>query len=123
MAKRYNESIEVTPDGGIEGPPLSFSWRGRRYVVDQQLASWREAGEWWNVRGAGNDAGNGASGGVGKRDSQMRARAYYRILARPSGALSTGEVDSEGFLCSAGAVYDIYLDQMRAEWHLARVWD
>lgn len=115
MAKRYNESIEVTPEGGIEGAPLSFSWRGRRYVVDQQLASWREAGEWWNVRRAGNGAGNGAP--------RIRARAYYRLLARPSGALSTGEVDSEGFLNSAGAVYDIYFDQMLADWHLARVWD
>lgn len=115
MAKRYNESIEVTPDGGNEGAPLSFSWRGRRYVVDQQLASWREAGEWWNVHRAGNGSGPPAG--------DERARSYYRILARPSGALSTGEVDSEGFLCSGGAVYDIYFDQMRAEWHLARVWD
>ena len=104
MAKRYDEAIDVTPDR--EGGPVAFLWRGRRYEVDQHLTVWREAGEWWN-------------NGHGK----VRDREYYRVLARPAGLLSTGDLDSDGFLQSSSAVYDLYWDRAGDCWRMARLWD
>lgn len=104
MTKRYDEQIEVTADPVEAHAPVAFLWRGRRYDIDQRLERWREAGEWWN--------------GDGRRD-----REYFRVLARPSGALATGDLDADGFMCSAGAVYDVYRDRAAGNWRLARVWD
>ena len=102
MSKRYDEAIEVSAQAA-RGLPIAFRWRGRRYDVDQHLGSWREAGEWWN------DA--------------HRDREYFRIVAHPAGALATGDLDSDGFWRSAGAVYDVYRDRAAGGWRLARIWD
>lgn len=104
MTKRYDEPIDVAADSAEPGAPVAFSWRGRRYDIDQRLESWCEATEMWN--------------GDGRRD-----REYFRVLAHPSGALASGDLDADGFLCSTGAVYDVYYDRIRSEWHLARIWD
>lgn len=105
VTKRYDEPIEVTSDPLEAGAPALFSWRGRAYEIDARLGSWREAGEWWN--------------GAGGRD-----REYFRVLARPSGVVVDGDVDSDGFLTGpAGAVYDVYRDLSAERWRLARVWD
>jgi hypothetical protein len=103
VTKRYDEEIEVAGGAG-DGAPAWFCWRGRRYEVDQSLATWREAGEWWS-------------------SDQVRDRTWHRVLARPMGAFATGEVDSDGFLISAEAVYDVYRERARGVWRLARVWD
>lgn len=105
MTKRYDELIEVTLDPIEEGVPLRFVWRGRRYDVDQRLGSWRQASEWWN--GARNRID----------------REFFRVLARPSSARASGEVDSDGFMSATGAVYDVFVDRVRDEWRIARVWD
>ena len=104
MTKRYDEPIDITPDPVDQNAPVAFSWRGRLYQVDQQLESWREGSEWWN--------------GSARRD-----REFFRVLARPAGALATGDLDSDGFMVSRGAVYDVYRDRARGGWRLARVWD
>ena len=104
MTKRYDEEIEVTPDPVDVGAPLAFSWRGRRYDIDQRLESWREGGEWWDP-------------------TRVRERHYYRVLARPSDAFATGDLDADGFMTTPGAVYDVYRDRTRGGWRLARVWD
>ena len=104
MAKRYDESIEVTPDPADVGAPAAFSWRGRRYDIDERLSSWREAGEWWQGPAA-------------------REREYYRVLARPAGALATGDLDSDGFMLGCSAVYDIYRDRINDVWRISRLWD
>lgn len=104
MTKRYDEPIDVTAESHADGGPLSFAWRGTRYDVDQRLSSWREGGEWWN-------------------GAQARDNEFHRVLARPSGMLSTGEVDADGFLTQAGAVFDVYRDRVRGGWRLARLWD
>lgn len=105
MAKRYDETIEVTPDPVDPAGPVAFSWRGRRYDIDEHLSSWREAGEWW-------------------QGANARERDYFRVLARPAGALSTGELDADGSLVTtAAAVYDIYRDRIKGDWHMARLWD
>lgn len=104
MSKRYDEAIEVTPDPAQGGAPLAFSWRGRRYDVDQRLETWREAGEWWN-------------------GSAAKEREYFRVLARPAGSLASGDLDADGFMTQVGAVYDVYRDRLRGAWRLARVWD
>jgi hypothetical protein len=110
VSKRYDETIEVVADP----VPVSFSWRGRRYEVDQQLSSWREGAEWWQANGS---QGNGN----GKR---ARDRDCYRVLARPAGSFATGELDSDGFMTTAPtAVYDIAFDRIDKAWRLARVWD
>lgn len=98
MTKRYDDEIEVLAAGSA-GVPVAFSWRGRRYDVDQPLATWIEA--WADEPG----------------------RAYVRVLAHPRGALADGTVDADGFLVSTAAVYDLYLDRARGNWRLARVWD
>ncbi|MGH2754768.1 MAG: DUF6504 family protein [Actinomycetota bacterium] len=103
MTKRYDEPIDVTPDP-VDRAPLAFLWRGRRYEIDERLTSWREAGEWWNGR-------------------DRRDREYHRVLARPAGTLSTGDLDADGFMRQVGAVYDVYLDRTKDDWVLARVWD
>ena len=104
MTKRYDEPIEVEAPLVDDGAPTAFSWRGRPYEVDQHLGCWREAGEWWN-------------------GSALRDREYHRLLARPAGSLATGDVDADGFLRSAGAVYDVYRDRARGGWRITRVWD
>jgi hypothetical protein len=103
VTKRYDEPIEVRADPCDGVTPLAFSWRGRRYDVDQHLGSWREAGELWS--------------------EARRDREFHRLLARPAGALATGDIDADGFLRSAGAVYDVYLDRARGGWRITRVWD
>jgi hypothetical protein len=104
VTKRYDETIEVTADPTEPGAPLAFSWRGRRYQIDDRLSSWREAGEWWDSRTA-------------------REREYHRVLAHPAGALATGDLDADGFMVSCAAVYDIYRDRLRGGWRIARLWD
>jgi Family of unknown function (DUF6504) len=104
MTKRYDEEIEVTATPWDGGAPAAFRWRGRLYDVDQSLATWREAGEWWS-------------------EQDVRDRTYHRVLAHPAGVLATGQLDSEGFMLSPAAVYDVYLDRARGSWRLARVWD
>ena len=98
MTKRYDEAIEVDLGESI------FSWRGRRYSIEEQLTTWLEAGEWWLA-------------------AERRDREYHRILARPVG-VGSGDVDADGFLTRAPhAVFDVYLDRMKGSWRLARVWD
>lgn len=105
MAKRYDEPIEVVGDPIEPGAPIAFRWRGRRYDVDERLQAWREAGEWWDARRA-------------------RERDYFRVLARPAGALTTGDLDPDGFLVGPpSAVYDIYFDRLRDAWLMERLWD
>jgi hypothetical protein len=105
VTKRYDEPIDVVPDPFDGSAPGGFSWRGRTYQVDERLTTWREAGEYWNASGA-------------------RDREYFRVLARPLGAFSSGEIDSDGFLLGPpGAVYDVYRDRIANGWRLARVWD
>ena len=122
MSKRYDEAIEVTPDPRSSGDttvvPLAFSWRGRRYEIDQQLASWREGAEWWTAAGRDRDA---RANGRGPRD-----RDCYRVLARPAGALASGDLDADGFMTPPpmpSAVYDLAFDRIRNSWSLARIWD
>ena len=138
MSKRYDEAIEVVPDP-VAQVPLAFSWRGRRYEVDQQLSSWREGSEWWAAAGTGTGAnGTGANGagpngagpssnGVPRNGRAPRDRECFRVLARPAGALATGELDADGFMTpsSAGpsAVYDLAFDRIKRVWRLARIWD
>lgn len=135
MTKRYDEAIEVMPDPAHLGAPLSFSWRGRRYEVDQWLMTWREAGEWWarSPHSSGNGRsgeqnpassnGRSSNGSERPRREGPREREYFRVLARPAGAMSTGDLDADGFMSRPGAVYDVYRDRVRGEWRLARVWD
>jgi Domain of unknown function (DUF6504) len=118
MAKRYDEPIEVTADPADSTAPSAFEWRGRRYDIDQRLASWREAGEWWN--GYGHTAPLGTNG---DRSANVRDREFFRVLARPSESLATGDLDADGFLRSKGAVYDVYRDLTRNCWRIARLWD
>lgn len=117
MSKRYDEPIEVTPDRDTH-IPLFFIWRGRRYEVDQQLASWREGAEWWHARRGSNGAG---SPGTGRGPSD---RDCFRVLARPAGLYATGELDPDGFMTQApSAVFDLAFDRIHKVWRLARLWD
>jgi hypothetical protein len=116
LTKRYDEQIDVIPDPIDADAPLTFVWRGRRYQIDQRLESWREGGEWWRAAGSSN-----GSNGNGKKPKE---REFFRVLARPSGAAASGELDPDGFLVREyGAVYDLYRDRIAGEWKLARVWD
>ena len=124
VTKRYDEPIEVTPDPVQGGAPLSFEWRGCRYDVDQWLMTWREAGEWWRRNGkASSSNGSVRSTEATGTESGVREREFFRVLARPSGALASGDLDSDGFMQHPGAVYDVYLDRVQRRWRLARVWD
>jgi hypothetical protein len=116
VTKRYDEPIDVTSDPYDPNAPLAFRWRGRLYEIDRRLSSWREAGEWW--AGDGSDRGNGHPNGRRARD-----REYHRVLARPAGLYSGGDLDADGFMCSVGAVYEVYRDRVAEVWKIARVWD
>jgi Family of unknown function (DUF6504) len=104
VTKRYDEPIDVTADPIVDDAPIAFAWRGKRYEVDQRLESWREAGQWW-------------------ASSEITDKEFFRVLARPSGVSSSGDVDADGFLITAGAVFDLYRDRVRGGWRLARIWD
>ncbi|MDQ4065653.1 MAG: DUF6504 family protein [Actinomycetota bacterium] len=112
MSKLYEEDIEVTPDPVDANSFVAFEWRGRRYEIDQHLASWLEGAEWWHAAGHGNG------------DRRIpRDRAYFRVLARPAGALASGDLDADGYLRRVSAVYDLFFDRIRRTWKLARIWD
>ncbi|MDQ3963161.1 MAG: DUF6504 family protein [Actinomycetota bacterium] len=113
VSKRYEEDIEVTPDPSDRHLPVAFIWRGRRYEIDQRLSSWLESGEWWHA------ARNGSPG----RDDAPRDREYFRVLARPAGMFATGDLDPDGYLQRASAVYDLFFDRVGHHWKLARIWD
>jgi hypothetical protein len=115
LSKRYEEDIEVTPDPVDASAPLSFKWRGRRYEIDQRMSSWREGGRWWLAAGTGNGRATGTD--------SPRDREYHRVLARPAGALATGDLDPDGFMRSPSAVYDLFFDRVARAWKLARIWD
>lgn len=105
VTKRYDDPIEVTPDPYEEDSPVAFSWRGRRYQIHERLAAWRETTEMWDP-------------------AKMRDREYHRVLARPAGALNTGDIDPDGFLQrDLAVVFDVYQDRIRGAWRLARIWD
>ncbi|HEX2239806.1 MAG TPA: DUF6504 family protein [Actinomycetota bacterium] len=105
MAKRYDERIEVAWDATSQPSTLvAFFWRSRRYAIDQQLSDWRDGGDLWDRERA-------------------HEREYFRVLARPADALASGDLDTDGFLVTPGAVFDIYRDRFTGQWRLARVWD
>jgi hypothetical protein len=60
-----------------------------------------------------------------QRGNGREDRPFYRLLARPEGTFATGDLDADGYMqhVGSGAVYDVYLDPVRGEWRLARVWD
>ncbi|MQA99539.1 MAG: hypothetical protein GEU78_04500 [Actinobacteria bacterium] len=124
MTKRYDEPIEVTSDPFDPNAPLAFRWRGRLYEIDRRLSSWREAGEWW-AGSSGSEPQGSSTNGNGTHDQTRRARDrdYHRVLARPAGLYSGGDLDADGFMRSVGAVYDVYRDRAAGLWKLARVWD
>jgi hypothetical protein len=45
MTRRYDEPIEVAT---ADRTPVSFSWRGRRYVVQRLIKHWRESTSTWD---------------------------------------------------------------------------
>ena len=111
VTKRYNEYIEVTTDANGRAP-VAFNWRGRRYFVDQYLASWR----------------------VSEPTLGWGYFEYYRVLAHPEGTAATGDIDSDGFLVTRGAgvggledrigaVYDVRCFTESGDWKLVRMWD
>lgn len=119
MSKRYDEAIEVAPDSSPTPDhaalPVAFSWRGRRYEIDQHLSSWREGAEWWHGRGYNGSSRNGRV---------PQDRDCFRVLARPAGVLATGDLDPDGFMTPApSAVYDLAFDRITKSWRLCRVWD
>jgi hypothetical protein len=124
VTKRYDEPIEVTSDPFDPNAPLAFRWRGRLYEIDRRLSSWREAGEWWaGSSGSGPQASSTNGNGSHDRARRARDRDYHRVLARPAGLYSGGDLDADGFMRSVGAVYDVYRDRAAEVWKLARVWD
>ena len=120
VAKRYDEQIEVaTADDGGVVTPLSFTWRGRRYYVDERLSSWREGGRWWRSPDNG-------SGGSEKSDGSEKTayeREFVRVVAHPAGMGGSGEIDADGFIVTCSSVFDLCLDRIRGIWLMARLWD
>jgi hypothetical protein len=117
ITKRYDEAIEVSA-ADREWGPAGFIWRGRRYEVDRPLATWREATHT-------NSNGQRRSDGTNRNGQVPPDRAFFRLLARPEGSFATGDLDADGYMQPAvsGAVFDVYLDPVRNEWRLARIWD
>jgi hypothetical protein len=115
MVRRYGDPVEVkarSGHGGVgpgdagEGPPDSFLWRGRLYVVRSVLGHWRERRAWWTESAAravhgeldvvgeseavgaadDGDAGSGA-GGLGVE------REVWRVEASAGRRAGTGIYD------------------------------
>lgn len=114
MTKRYDEPIEVTSDPFDPDAPIAFRWRGRLYEIDRSLSTWREAAAFMARSNGNGSDGNG---------SHARDREYHRVLARPAGTFAGGDIDSDGFMSTVGAVYDVYRDRASDGWKIARVWD
>ncbi len=75
-----------------EGEPIEFIYRGSRFRIHCVLASWKEAGGWWNR----------ASDGLDRPDDG--SRALWRVEAAPIGALATFEIEREEVGEASGAV-------------------
>ena len=99
MAKRYDETIEVTPD--------PRSGRSRCVLVARSPLRHRRTPH-DVARGAG-------SGGRRPRPEERDVLPGPRPALRV--ALATGELDADGFLItSCSAVYDIYRDRLKGDW-------
>ncbi|HWL65107.1 MAG TPA: DUF6504 family protein [Actinomycetota bacterium] len=116
MAKRYDEQIEVSTTAD-DATPLSFTWRGRRYYVDERLSSWREGGRWWHSERAV------ASASAQIERNAVYEREFFRVVAHQAGMGGTGELDPDGFVVTCSSVYDICLDRIKGIWLMARLWD
>lgn len=123
MVRRYAEPVHVrqeVPGGTAEaGPPVSFLWRGRLYVVRTVLGHWRERRAWWAEAAAravhGDDDGiDGGAGGLGgevpalSRRPLSQERQVWRVEAGSGRAAGLG-------------VYDLRNDD--ADWSLVQVSD
>jgi len=65
----------------LDGEPMEFTYRGKRYRIYSVLSRWREAGEWWNR----------ASDGKYRPDDG--ARALWKVEAAPIGVMATFEIE------------------------------
>jgi hypothetical protein len=91
--KRYREALEDVEDGGDDGAPQAFRWRGQRYEVIQVLGHWHEDAGWWQRP-------DGATSRITRTD-------LWRVEAR-NGSPTRG-------------VYEIV--RRSGGWRLDRIWD
>ena len=93
MAHRYGIPIHV--EASNEGEPVSFSWRGWTYTVEEVIGRWHLVDRWWVPR-VSSDFGHAK----GHSD-----RFYYQVQ------------------CEGLAFFDLYYGSVVNEWVMDRVLD
>ena len=109
LARRYGQVADVAVVERRADVPAAFTWRRRRYAVEQVVAQWREVSEWWRARAVARllDSAGTAHASASIDD---RERECWRVEAR---CLRTGRV----------GVYDLCCDLTTGEWTVARTHD
>jgi hypothetical protein len=80
----------------IEGKPVEFTWRGRRYRVHSILSRWKEAGGWWRRPPREEE-------GTLLPDDQTQE--IWRVEAAPEGALG---------------LFHLRIDEKSGRWRIER---
>jgi Family of unknown function (DUF6504) len=150
MTRLHADPVEVRKR---DDAPEQFLWRDRLYVVREVLASWTEAGSWWQggaVRalGTGDDSPGGDSpgGGSGGRGAGTPLQTAPLPPSPKWGQRAWGEpapdvgasvgpatiddrerdwwrVEAQAGRHAGSGVYDLCFDWSTGGWSLARVLD
>ncbi len=130
--RRYDDPVEVRrgmvggSDGGYDGAPEQFLWKGRLWKVRAVQAHWVETGPWWQSPGVHALLGQspdeaGLSGSSGSASTAVHTdllaeREVWRVEAGRGGSLL-----AQGPL--GGGVFDLVFDWSDGTWRLARCVD
>jgi hypothetical protein len=83
----------------LEGEPLEFGYRGRRFHIHAVISRWRESGGWWNRIDGGTEKSTSMTAAGGSEEFRILdflddgARTIWRVEAAPVGALATFEIE------------------------------
>ena len=121
MTRRYVEDVDVVAVSEATGDPVSFRWRGYRYVVHEVLSSWHERRAWWTsasalaVHGLVAQPAPSVTSGMPARTAPAAEREVWRVEAGPAGAVNRRGVYD---LCR-----EVAGDLTQTPWRLLRVVD
>jgi hypothetical protein len=105
MARQHHDicRVEVARTGA--GAPVRFRWSGRSYQVAEVLATWVEAGPWWQRGAQVRGPGAAATGALPMERQVWRVAAGSRFQSEVTGT------------------YDLVHESGSGRWWLTRVWD
>ena len=139
MTRLHADPVEVRKR---DDAPEQFLWRDRLYVVREVLASWTEAGGWWQgsavlALGTGDSSDGAGPAGLETAPLPPSPRWGQRAWGEPAPDVGTSigpasiddrerhwwRVEAAAGRWAGSGVYDLCFDWSTGGWSLARVLD